>query len=153
MKFSGTDFASNNPKPKQKTIRKRHVYIQQESEGRSSARPMPSEAEASVQSRHWREVAASSQFQDLMAAKRRTIALFLGASIGFYLLLMLLCGLARPAMVHKLIGPLGTGYVLIIGMYLICWVTAVAYVRIAGNVFDVRAHAIAARFKSKGGLQ
>lgn len=134
-------------------LRKRHMSIQQESEGRPSTRLMPPEAGGSVQSRHWTEIAASSRFQELLAVKRRTITLFLCASMGFYFLLMLLCGLARPAMVHKLIGSLGIGYVLIIGMYLICWLIAVAYVRIAGSVFDVQADAVAARLKSKRGVR
>jgi uncharacterized membrane protein (DUF485 family) len=129
------------------------MSIQQASEEGLSMRPMPSPAGASAQSRQWAEIAASSRFQELLAAKRRTIALFLGASIGFYLLLMLLCGLARPLMVQKLTGSLGLGYVLIIGMYLICWVIAVAYVRIAGRVFDVQANAIAAGLTSRGGDQ
>src|ERR1700735_695675 len=128
------------------------MFIQQEPKERPFTRLMPSETRDLVQSSHWTEIAASSQFKDLMAAKRRIITLFLGASIGFYFLLMLLCGLARPAMAQKLIGPLGTGYVLIIGMYLICWGSAVAYVRIAGNIFDAQAQAIAARLESKGGL-
>lgn len=91
----------------------------------------------------WSAIAASDQFQKLLAAKRRTVTLLLIVPVAFFLAVTVLAGFDRPLMTQKIVGPLGFGYLLIIATYVLCWVSAIIYVNLAGRVFDPQARAIA----------
>jgi uncharacterized membrane protein (DUF485 family) len=98
----------------------------------------------------WSEVAASPAFTRLLAVKRRIIGSMLLFSVGFFLVLTLLCGFARSLMNEDVVGPLGLGYVLIIALYGICWLMAITYVYVAENIFDTKAGEVSVELRKKG---
>lgn len=79
---------------------------------------------------------SSPRFRDLMQIKKRIVGPLLIVSLGFFFCLTLLAGFARPLMSTKLAGSLNIGFCLILLAYLVCWITALLYVRAANNIFD-----------------
>lgn len=71
-----------------------------------------------------------------MQVKGWTIATLLGGSLGFFFVVMLMAGYARPLMSAKLTGALNLGYGLLIATYLICWGVALLYTLAARLSFD-----------------
>lgn len=90
----------------------------------------------------YRQSCSSSGFRELMQAKKRVVGPLLLVSLGFFFCLTLLVGFARPLMSVKLAGPLNAGFLLILLAYLVCWVSAVLYVRAANGIFDKKVAAI-----------
>jgi uncharacterized membrane protein (DUF485 family) len=89
-------------------------------------------------------------FRNLLASKRRFIAPLLAFYLTYFLGVMLLAGFARPLMSSKVFGPLSLGYVLIIGIYLMCWGLAVLYAYFAERIFDPQAARAVAEFEAEG---
>lgn len=90
----------------------------------------------------YRQSCSSLGFRDLMQAKKCIVAPLLVVSLGFFFCLTLLAGFARPLMSTKLVGSFNIGFLLILLAYLVCWVTAVLYVRAANGIFDKKVAAI-----------
>lgn len=111
---------------------------------------LPSNPSGAPSASCWSETAASSAFEQLLVTKKRIIGPMLFFSVGFFLILTLFCGFARPLMNEDVAGPLGLGYVLIIALYGVCWLIAIAYVYIADNVFDKKANEVSAGLREKG---
>ncbi len=86
----------------------------------------------------------SQAFEDLLTAKRRTIAPMLIFSLGFFFGIMLLAGFARAFMAEKLIGSLNVGYGLVVGIYLVCWTVAIFYYLVATFYLDPLANRLLA---------
>lgn len=84
----------------------------------------------------WQARVAAPAFRRLIDTKRRVISLLLGGSLGFFFLVLLLAGYARPLMAAKFAGPLNLGYVLVIGIYLVSWGAALLYTFAAHRRFD-----------------
>lgn len=84
----------------------------------------------------WGQVAASPAFRALLRAKWRIIAPLMVVYLGIYFTLMLLAGYGRGFMAEPVYGPLNVGYVLILGLYAMCWIISVVYVRVAERIFD-----------------
>jgi len=99
----------------------------------------------------WSQVVASPEFETLIAAKKRAITTLLCVSLGFFVLVSLLCGFARAAMTTPVFGSLGLGYVLVVLVYLVCWVGGILYVAIADTSFDDKAGRVLARLRGDGG--
>ena len=115
-----------------------------------SKSPSPSSRDEALLTAGWSEVVASPAFVQLLAVKRRTIGPMLLFSVGFFLVLTLFCGYARSLANEDVAGPLGLGYVLIISLYGICWLMAIAYVHIADNIFDAKAGEVSAELRKTG---
>ncbi|GAC1327982.1 MAG: hypothetical protein NVSMB28_24780 [Collimonas sp.] len=77
-----------------------------------------------------------------MQAKKGIVGALLFVSLGFFFCMTLLAGLARPLMTTKLFGSLNVGFFLILVAYLICWGTALLYIRAANGLFDKKVEAI-----------
>ena len=93
----------------------------------------------------WTAAVRDSSFKELLAAKAR----FLGPVIAFYLAcylgVTLLAGFAPGFMSRRVLGAVNIGYVLITGIYVMAWVVALLYVRIANQRFDPKAAAAVER--------
>ncbi len=86
----------------------------------------------------WQNAVRLAVFQDLVRVKTSVLTRLMAGSLGVFLAVMLLAGFARDLMIVK-VGPLGLGYLLILGLYGMCWILGVLYVRIAAREFDPRA--------------
>lgn len=75
-------------------------------------------------------------FRRLIDAKRRVISLLLGGSLGFFFLVLLLAGYARPLMAAPFAGPLNVGYALLLAIYAVSWGAALLYTYAAHHSFD-----------------
>ena len=79
------------------------------------------------------------EFQGLLRLKRRTVGPMLAGGLGVFIVVLALAGTARPLMVEKVVGPLNLGYVLVLALYVLCWMLAVLYAFLAGTRFDPQA--------------
>ncbi len=113
----------------------------------SSAGPATLSAPDSRSTMSWQDAVGLASFQDLLRLKVRVLTPLMVVSLGVFLAVMLLAGFARDLMIVK-VGPLGVGYLLIIGLYGMCWVLGVLYMRIAAREFDPRAER--ARLERRG---
>ena len=100
----------------------------------------------------WAHAVALPGFMGLIAVKRRMIAPLLLLPLTYFLGTMLLAGYSRPLMGTKVVGSLNLGYVLIIITYLMCWVVALLYARIADSRFDPQAAQAISEFE-RGGVR
>lgn len=101
-------------------------------------------ARASAEPRvDWGEATHYPAFRDLLSSKARFLVPVIILSLGFYLGTTLLAGLAPGFTGQLVIGPLSAGYLLVFLTYIMAWVIAVAYVRVANRDFDPKAaHAV-----------
>jgi len=90
-----------------------------------------------------RTVLHSNAFRLLMSVKRRTVVPLLGASLAFTFGVALLSGFAPALLSTRISGSFTLGYLLVLAIYLTCWVVSVAYVSIANRAFDARAADVA----------
>ena len=72
----------------------------------------------------------------LVRHKFRIIGIMTAIYMTSYIGLTLLAGFFRDAMAVHLLGPVNVGFVLIAVNYLLSWILAIAYVRIAARHFD-----------------
>lgn len=92
---------------------------------------------------NWAEVTQYPAFNALMSTKVRFLVPLLVISLGFYLATTLLAGLVPGFTGQRVIGPLSVGYLLVFLTYIVTWVVAVTYVRVANRDFDPKAaHAV-----------
>jgi len=94
--------------------------------------------------------AADASIDALIAQKRRYLVPMALASFVGYIGLTVLAGFAKDVLAIKVAGGFNLGFLLIACNYVLSWVLAVLYVRIANNVFDPAARNIANRTSSTG---
>ncbi len=87
----------------------------------------------------WAEAVQYPAFSALMSAKVRFLVPLIIISVGFYLGVTVLAGLAPGFTGQLVIGPLNIGYLLVFAAYIVTWVAALVYVRVANRDFDAKA--------------
>ena len=87
----------------------------------------------------WTAMVAMPSFRELMAMKARFVIPVTVFALVYYLAVNLLAGFGRGFMSESVFGAFSVGYVLIVGLYVMSWVIAVLYVRIANGRFDAKA--------------
>ncbi|MGI9050140.1 MAG: DUF485 domain-containing protein [Rubrobacteraceae bacterium] len=87
----------------------------------------------------WAEVAQYPAFSALMSTKVRFLVPLVVISVGFYLGVTVLAGLAPGFTGQLVIGPLNVGYLLVFAAYIVAWVAALVYVHVANRDFDAMA--------------
>jgi uncharacterized membrane protein (DUF485 family) len=87
----------------------------------------------------------------LVATKLRCIAPMIAVYLTAYLGLSILSGFAKPLLGMKVLGPVNLGFALIALNYLVAWVLAVIYARVANRVHDPLVQRIMARANHGGG--
>ncbi len=97
----------------------------------------------------WAETTNDPSFRDLLSSKYRFIVPAFILSVGYYLAITVLAGLAPGFMAQRVIGPLSLGYLLVFATYIVAWVVAVAYVRAADRNFDPKAANAVATFQAR----
>lgn len=84
----------------------------------------------------WKEAAAHPTFRDLMSTKLRFLVPVIIFYLVYYLGLTILAAFAPGFMAQRVIGPINVGYFLILSVYVMVWILAIAYVRVANRSFD-----------------
>ena len=80
----------------------------------------------------------------LVAIKLRYLTPMIAVYMAAYVGLSILCGFAKPLLSTKVLGPVNLGFALIALNYLLSWLLAVVYARLANRVFDPLVQAIVA---------
>jgi nucleotide-binding universal stress UspA family protein/uncharacterized membrane protein (DUF485 family) len=88
---------------------------------------------------NWAEACDYPSFRALISSKTRFLVPVLILSLGFYLGITVLAGLAPGFTAQRIIGPLSVGYLLVFATYIMAWVVALVYVRVANHDFDPKA--------------
>jgi uncharacterized membrane protein (DUF485 family) len=92
----------------------------------------------------------SADVAALVSSKLRTIAPMTAVYLTAYLCLSILGGFAKPLLGTKVLGPVNLGFALIALNYLVAWVLAVIYARVANRVHDPLVQKIVAKAKHDG---
>jgi uncharacterized membrane protein (DUF485 family) len=92
----------------------------------------------------------SADVAALVATKLRCVAPMIAVYLTVYLGLSILCGFAKPLLAMKVLGPVNLGFALIALNYLVAWVLAVIYARVANRVHDPLVQRIVARRNHDG---
>ncbi len=87
----------------------------------------------------WAAMVRQPAFRELMSMKARFVVPVTVFALAFYLTVNVLAGYARDFLSQSVIGSFSVGYVLIVGLYVMSWVIAVLYVRMANGKFDSKA--------------
>jgi uncharacterized membrane protein (DUF485 family) len=93
----------------------------------------------------------SADVAALVATKLRCIAPMIAVYLTAYVGLSILSDFAKPLLGTKVLGPLNLGFALIALNYLVAWVLAVIYARVASRVHDPLVQRIMARANHDGG--
>ncbi len=96
---------------------------------------------------NWAAVVREPSFQELVSMKARFLVPVTVVALTCYLGVNVLAGFARGIMSESVVGALNVGYVLIIALYVMTWVVALVYVRVANRTFDAKAVEAAAAFE------
>lgn len=80
--------------------------------------------------------AANASVEALIAEKRKYIVPMIAVYVISFIGLNLLAGFAKDVIGTHVFGPVNLGYALIAFNYLLSWVLALVYVRIAREKFD-----------------
>ena len=83
----------------------------------------------------WDRIAATQEFQDLMATKKVFIIPAFIFFIVYYFALPVLVGYAPGFMSTKVIGEVNLAYLFALSQFFVAWIIAALYVR-AANSFD-----------------
>jgi uncharacterized membrane protein (DUF485 family) len=83
----------------------------------------------------WDRIAASKEFQDLMATKRLFIVPAFVFFVVYYFALPVLVGYAPELMSRKVIGQVNLAYLFALSQFFVAWLIAWLYVK-AANSFD-----------------
>lgn len=87
----------------------------------------------------WQRAVRLPSFRSLLRAKLRILVPLAVLYLAFFLGISLAAGFAKPFMTQKVFGPLNMGYALIIATYVMSWLIALFYVRVANRDFDAKA--------------
>jgi uncharacterized membrane protein (DUF485 family) len=98
----------------------------------------------------WDRVAASPEFQDLMATKRIFIIPAIVFFIVYYFALPVLVGYAPAFMSIKVWGEVNLAYLFALSQFFVAWIIAWLYVRAADD-FDKLAKDISEKAESRRG--
>jgi uncharacterized membrane protein (DUF485 family) len=93
--------------------------------------------------------AAHAAIRSLIAEKLKYLVPMTIIFMTSYVGLTTLAGFARELMGTKIIGSINLGYVLIAANYVLSWLLAIAYVRIAADKFDPLAAKAAAEISGR----
>ena len=80
--------------------------------------------------------AAHATLRTLIAAKRSFLVPMTAIYLIGYIGLTVLAGFAKGFMAHKVVGAVNLGFILIAANYVLAWVLAIIYVRVANATFD-----------------
>ena len=94
--------------------------------------------------------AAHALIRSLIAEKLKYLVPMTIIFMVSYMGLTILAGFAKELMGTKIIGVVNLGYVLIAANYVLSWVLAIAYGRIAADKFDPLASKAAAEISGRG---
>ena len=94
----------------------------------------PSQEPAQSQS-IWDRIAASKEFEDLMATKKTFIVPAFIFFLVYYFALPVLVGYAPQFMATKVIGQVNLAYLFALSQFFVAWIIAGLYVKAANN-FD-----------------
>ena len=83
----------------------------------------------------WDRIAASKEFHDLMATKKLFIVPAFVVFVVYYFALPLLVGYAPNFMATKVLGVVNLAYLFALSQFLVAWLIAWLYVRVADD-FD-----------------
>jgi uncharacterized membrane protein (DUF485 family) len=92
--------------------------------------------------------AAHASVRQLIAEKLKYLVPMTIIFMAGYIGLTVLAGFAKDLMATKVIGSVNLGFVLIALNYVLSWVLAIVYGRIAGGVFDPLAAKAATEIRS-----
>jgi uncharacterized membrane protein (DUF485 family) len=92
--------------------------------------------------------AAHASVRKLIAEKLKYLVPMTIIFMVGYVGLTVLAGFAKDLMAIKVIGSVNLGFVLIAANYVLSWVLAVVYGRVAGDIFDPLAAKAAAETRS-----
>ncbi len=92
--------------------------------------------------------AAHASVRQLIAEKLKYLVPMTAIFMVGYIGLTVLAGFARDLMAIKVIGSVNLGFALIGFNYLLSWVLAIVYGRVAGGVFDPLAATAAAQVRA-----
>ncbi len=92
----------------------------------------------------WTAAVRDPSFRDLIATKARFLVPVIVFYLAFYLGITLLAGFAPGFMARRVVGAVNVGYLLIIAIYVVVWILALVYVRVANTTFDPKAASVAA---------
>ena len=93
---------------------------------------------------------ADASIATLIAAKTRFLAPMIVIYMVGYIGLTVLAGFAKDVMALKVVGSLNLGFVLIALNYVLSWVLALVYVRVANTIFDPLARRVVAMMNGIG---
>jgi uncharacterized membrane protein (DUF485 family) len=99
-----------------------------------------------IRSADWERVAATDEFKNLIAAKRKFIAPAVIFFIAYYFALPALVGYAPELMSRRVLGVINVAYLFALSQFFMAWILAALYVRAAGR-FDAMARKIISRLR------
>ena len=92
-----------------------------------------------AEARYWHDAVSLPTFRALIAAKKRLLVPMVLAYFAFFTTITLLAGYAKPLMTTRVLGSFNVAYLLVVIMYVLCWIMAVRYVKVANRDFDAMA--------------
>lgn len=98
----------------------------------------------------WKQIAATTEFQQLVAAKRRFIVRATLFFVIYYFALPVLVGWVPQLMSQTVLGPLNIAYLFALSQFFMAWCIAALYVREAAR-WDEVARQIVSRLSSPEG--
>ena len=93
----------------------------------------------------WEAIEASTEFHDLMAAKRRFLAPAIAFFLVYYFALPLSNGLVPEFMRTNVVGHINLAYLFALSEFIMAWILAYLYIAHFGKVFDRLAAAVRSR--------
>jgi uncharacterized membrane protein (DUF485 family) len=96
----------------------------------------------------WEELAATPDFQRLLAAKKRFIVPATVFFVVYYFALPISVGYFPDFMSTRVIGSVNLAYLFALSQFIMAWGLAWLYVRQASNVFDRLAQAVLRRVRN-----
>lgn len=87
----------------------------------------------------WGAMVREPAFRELMSMKARFVVPITVLALAFYLTVNVLAGFAPDFMSQSVFGAFNVGYALIGALYVMSWIIAILYVRIANGKFDSKA--------------
>ncbi len=97
-------------------------------------------------SQDWEDIAATDDFKNLIAAKRKFIVPAVIFFIVYYFALPVLVGYAPKLMEKRVFGVVNLAYLFALSQFFMAWILAAIYVKKAGS-FDALAQKIVSKLK------
>jgi uncharacterized membrane protein (DUF485 family) len=87
----------------------------------------------------WSEATRLPSYRELISAKTRLLVPMIIFYLGFYVTITLLAGFASGFMARQVVGSVSIGFLLVLATYVVIWIIALVYVRVANRSFDPKA--------------